>query len=76
MAAVLEVEQRRFLVTITPTSTTLVAELGGPERAPAEPADDAAAPATTGDPTLLERLRVRTTRTYDPELLARMRAGH
>lgn len=130
MAAVLEVEQRRFLVTITPTSTTLVAELGptgapiittlddaGPTygplfapapvaaTAPAAPAVPPApamppaaavpappvtvpaalaampsvtapvapAPARVDDGGFLDRLRARTVRAYDPELVAALR---
>jgi hypothetical protein len=115
MAAVIEVEQRRFLVTITATSTTLVAELGptgqplttpgrddvadpsvsappalpirpagpAPVAAPvvapvaaavdvaAVPAEPATAPAAG---TLLDRLRARTVRAYDPQLVAQLRA--
>lgn len=115
MAAVIEVEQRRFLVTITPTSTTLVAELGptglpltpahaldaafGPARpaaptpdaaplpvpafasvtsapvapVPAAPATPAAAAAPAADGGFLDRLRARTVRAYDPELVAALR---
>ncbi len=111
MAAVLEVEQRRFLVTITPTSTTLVAELGptgvplmaaaaldiGASHdvafpvAPAPPlpagavapslasplpapAPDAGNTEASIDGGFLDRLRARTVRTYDAELVAAMRA--
>ena len=72
MAAVLEVEQRRFLVTITASSTTLVAELG---HEPVEPVAvaDAVAPRTAddlpADATFLERIRARTLRTYDAALV-------
>jgi hypothetical protein len=50
MAAVIEAEDRRFLVTITPSSTTVVAELDVP-RAASTSADDAlaAARSTTRD---------------------------
>jgi hypothetical protein len=50
LAAVLEVEQRRFLVTITASSTTLVAELGH-DGAPLP--TGAAAPGETAEPAAL-----------------------
>ena len=87
LAAVLEVEQRRFLVTITATSTTLVAELGH-EPAAAFAVDDVrvapaaitSAPSTTdlglpADATFLERIRARTQRTYDVALVGPAEGG-
>ena len=85
LAAVLEVEQRRFLVTITATSTTLVAELGTESVAPPVPAELTLA--TTGPPpaavdlgfpadaSFLERIRARTQRTYDVALVGPAEGG-
>ena len=79
MAAVLEVEQRRFLVTITASSTTLVAELGHEpmvsaaavlvDVTPAEVAPSAVDQALPADATFLDRIRARTLRTFDPALV-------
>ena len=77
LAAVLEVEQRRFLVTITATSTTLVAELGTePTEMPTAltilttgPAPSAVAVDLPADASFLDRIRARTQRTYDPALV-------
>lgn len=85
LAAVLEVEQRRFLVTITATSTTLVAELGNetavvpvltdPTSAPPAPAPTAVDLGLPADASFLERIRARTQRTYDPALAGSAEGG-
>ena len=62
LAAVLEVEERRFLVTITASSTTLVAELGSLPAAAFGPVPAAVPPALAGAPTA-----VRPTAAHGPE---------